>query len=77
LTKYWVFLLDRQGTIRSFKALECANDQDALEFAREAFARAPQCRDFELWQENRRIHPQMTSSADRVASILGQAGRQR
>jgi 1,2-phenylacetyl-CoA epoxidase PaaB subunit len=75
LTKYWVFLLDRQGTIRSFKALECANDQDALEFAREAFARAPQCRDFELWQENRRIHPQMTSSADRVAPNLGQAGR--
>jgi hypothetical protein len=77
LTTYWVFLLDRQGTIRSFKALECANDQDALAFAREAFARAPQCRGFELWQENRRIHLQMRSSADRVAPNLSQAGRQR
>jgi len=77
LTKYWVFLFDRQGTIRSFKALEGANDQTALKLAREAFADAPQYSGFELWQENRRVHPKMRRSADRVAPNLSQAGRQR
>jgi len=63
--------------IRSFKVLECANDQTALKLAHEAFANAPQYRGFELWQENRRIHPKMRRYADRVAPNLGQAGRPR
>jgi hypothetical protein len=67
MTKYWVFLLDRQGTIRSFKPLECADDQNALELAREACAEAPQYRGFELWQENRRVHPRIVAPY-RIAS---------
>jgi hypothetical protein len=77
LTKYWIFLLDRQGTIRSFKALEGSNEQAALEIAREASAQVPQCRGFALWRESRRIDPQMRFSAERVATELSQAGRQR
>jgi hypothetical protein len=77
MMKYWLLLLDRQGTTRSFAAADCANDQDALAFARRAFARAPQHAGFDLWQENRRIHSQKRSSAERVAPNLSHAGRQR
>ena len=75
--KYWLLLVDRQGTTRSFTAVECANDQDALTFARMAFARAPQHGGFDLWQESRRVHSQIRSSADCVVPNRRQAGRQR
>jgi hypothetical protein len=56
MVQYRCFFLDSTGAVRSDEMIECWEDQDAVETARDMLEHRPHYHGIELWRGARRVH---------------------
>jgi len=56
MIQYRCFFLDSTGAVRSDEMIECWEDQDAVETARDMLEHRPHYHGIELWRGARRLH---------------------
>jgi hypothetical protein len=63
LRLYRCFLLDARSHIASAQVIACSGDDAAKLRGREILADKPECRGFELWELDRRVHVHLKGEA--------------
>src|SRR6266481_3608072 len=63
LRLYRCFLLDADSHIASAQVIACSDDDAAKLRGREILADKPECRGFELWELDRRVHVHLKGEA--------------